>query len=111
MVSQERQIVDLYLFFLEYGSTTLYRKWVIDPSLNKKISDQEKLFRLAGFNGCIGSSDATHVGMLSCAAWAQVLNKGYKLNMPSRTYNMTVDHSRWILGSTLGHPATWNKKL
>ena len=96
--------------FLEYGSTILYRKWVIDPSLNKKISDQEKLFRLAGFNGCIGSSDATHVGMLSCAAWAQVLNKGYKLNMPSRTYNITVDHSRLIHGSTLGHPATWNDK-
>ena len=36
--------------------------------------------------------------------------KGFKLNIPSQTYNMTVDHSRRILGSTLGHLATWNYK-
>ena len=78
--------------------------------MNRKIGDLEKLFRMAGFNGCIGSSDATHIAMLNCAAWAQVMHKGYKLSLPSRTYNMTVDHSRWILGSTMGHPATWNDK-
>ena len=30
--------------------------------------------------------------------------------MPARTYNVTVDHSRRILGSTTGHPGTWNDK-
>ena len=78
--------------------------------MNRKIGDLEKLFRMAGFNGCIGSSDATHIAMLNCAAWAHVMHRGYKLSLPSRTYNMTVDHSRWILGSTMGHPATWNDK-
>ena len=30
--------------------------------------------------------------------------------MPSRTYNMTVNHRRQILSSTFGHPARWNDK-
>ena len=96
--------------FLVYGSTILYNKWVIEPAINRNTSDQERLFRMAGFNGCIGSSDATHVGMLSCPAWTHNMHKGYKLNISSRTYNVTVDHSRKILGSTEGHPATWNDK-
>ena len=96
--------------FVEYGSTVLYKKWVIDSTINTKISHLEKLFKEAGFNGCIGSIDATHVAMLSCPSWASIMHKGYKLNVPSRTYNMTVSHARWILGSTSGHPATWNDK-
>ena len=30
--------------------------------------------------------------------------------MPSRTYNMTVNHRRQIISSTFGHPARWNDK-
>ena len=36
------------------------------------------------------------------------MNKGYKLNILSITYNMTVNHSRWILGTTMGYPVIWN---
>ena len=99
----------VYLF-LEYGSTVLYKKYVIDEFSTVSVKEKESLFRLAGFNGCIGSCDATHVAMLSCPFWAQNENKGYKLNCPSRTYNVTVDHSRKVLGTTFGHPATWNDK-
>ena len=74
------------------------------------VAKHEHLFNLAGFNGCIGSTDATHIGMLNCAAWAHILHKGFKLCIPSRTYNMTVAHTRQILGSTCGHPATYNDK-
>ena len=35
---------------------------------------------------------------------------GYKLNITSRTYNKTVTHWRRVLGTTSGHPATWNDK-
>ena len=66
---------------------------------------------MAGFNGCIGSSDAAHVGMISYTYWAHIMHKkGFKLNMPSRTYNATASHSRKILGTTSGHPATSNDK-
>ena len=99
-----------FLVFIEYGSSVLYKKYVLDLSLNGMVAKHERLFNLAGFNGCIGSTDATHIGMLNCAAWAHILHKGFKLCIPSRTYNMTVAHTRQILGSTCGHPATYNDK-
>ena len=30
--------------------------------------------------------------------------------MPSLTYNMSVNHHRWILSTTSGHPSRWNDK-
>ena len=48
--------------------------------------------------------------MLSCPLWASNSHKGFKLNLPARTYNVTVDHCRRILGSTSGHPGSWNDK-
>ena len=96
--------------FIEYGSTCLYKKHVLDLANSISISEHEKLFRQAGFNGCIGSTDATHVSMLNCASWASIGHKGFKLSFPARSYNMTVSHSRMILGTTSGHPSTWNDK-
>ena len=74
------------------------------------VKEREELYAIAGFNGCIGSTDATHVPMLSCPLWASNSHKGFKLNLPARTYNVTVDHCRRILGSTSGHPGSWNDK-
>ena len=48
--------------------------------------------------------------MLSCPYWAQNMHRGFKLHCPARTYNVTVDHTRRIIGTTLGHPGTWNDK-
>ena len=48
--------------------------------------------------------------MLNCAAWAHILHKGFKFSTLSRTYNMTIVHTCQILGSTYGHPKTWNDK-
>ena len=56
--------------FLKYGSTVLYQRHVIDAACLTAPSKYEKLFAAAGFNGCMGSTDATHVGMLSCTNWA-----------------------------------------
>ena len=99
-----------FLHFIEYGTTVLYKKHVIDAAKSLNISEQESLFRLAGFNGCIGSADATHVIMLKCASWASLSHKGFKLNLPARSYNLTVSHTKQILCSTTGHPSTWNDK-
>ena len=96
--------------FLLYGSTVLYKKHVSLPASTTDPSEWERLFKLAGFSGCIGSSDGTHIGMLNCHSWATINHKGPKLNIPSRTYNTTVTHTRQILGTTFGHPATWNDK-
>ena len=82
----------------------------MDPARETHVSHQEGLFAAAGFNGCIGSVDATHIPMLSCPHWASNGHKAFKLHIPARSYNVTVDHSCQILGSTLGHPSTWNDK-
>jgi hypothetical protein len=63
-----------------------------------------------GCHGCVGSSDATHIGMERCSFWLAQAHSGPKLNMPSRTYNITTNHRRRILGTTTGHPARWNDK-
>ena len=99
-----------FLTFLEYGSTVLYEKYVLNPLKTMDFSSIGKLFQQAGFNGCVGSSDATHVGLLSCPSWAFNNNKGFKLSVPSRNYNATVTHWRQIMGTTFGHPGTWNDK-
>ena len=96
--------------FILYGSTILYDKHVRNPALTTDLNEFGHLFTAAGFSGCIGSTDATHVGMLSCANWATHNHLGHKLSVPSRTYNVTVSHCRQILHSTVGHPATWNDK-
>ena len=106
-ISTNRQFI---FCLINYGSTVLYKKWVIDSRISRNLNEQESLFRQGGFNGCIGSSDATHVPMLKCSQWASNNHKGFKLNVPARTYNVTVDHSRRILQSTSGHPGTWNDK-
>ena len=99
-----------FIAFLEYGNTILYNKYVVQPASDLDVTAFEKVFALAGFNGCIGSSDATHVGLLQCPSWALINHKGHKMAIPSRNYNATVTHSRQILGTTCGHPGTWNDK-
>ena len=96
--------------FIEYGSTVLYKRWVLEPSRETNVGEYEALFKASGFDGCIGSVDATHVPIVTCPHWARNIHKGFKLSMPARSYNVTVDHSRRVLGSTCGHPSTWNDK-
>ena len=96
--------------FIEYGSTVLYEKHVLAPLKTTDMSRIENLFTIAGFNGCIGSSDGTHVGLLCCPTWAFNNHKGFKLAIPSRNYNATVAHWKQILGTTFGHPGTGNDK-
>jgi hypothetical protein len=101
---------NFFCTFIEYGSTHLYKKYVLDPASENDLSTFEKVFALAGFNGCGGSTDGTHVGMLQCPSWASVNHGGHKLATPSRNYNVTVTHAHQILGTTCGHPGSWNDK-
>ena len=96
--------------FLVYGSSVLYNNHVTVPATTTDSKVFESLFASAGFNGCMGSTDGTHIGMHTCATWAANSHLGHKLNIPSRTYNVTVTHWRQIIASTCGHPSTWNDK-
>ena len=99
-----------FLKFIKHGSTNMFKRYVTDAAKCLSMNDLTNLFVQAGFNGCIGSTDATHVPMLKCASWAHNVHKGAKMPMPCRTYNVTVSHSRQIIGTTIGHPGTFNDK-
>ena len=58
----------------------------------------------------IGSMDATHIGMGKCPYMLRHYHKSFKLDMPTRTYNLTTNHRRQILSTTQGHPGCWNNK-
>lgn len=96
--------------FIEWGSTVLFDEWVNPPDSTVDLMNHTAEYSCAGFNGCIGSVDATHVAMERCSHWLWQSNKGFKLNAPSRTYNIVVNHRRKILSTTSGHPAGWNDK-
>lgn len=95
--------------YLDWCSTTLFDKVVKYPSLEeaKKI---ERIYAMAGFPGCVGSGDGTHVPMHRCPFRLRELNKSFKLSCPARTYNVFVSHDRNAMSSTRGHPARWNDK-
>ena len=52
----------------------MYKNWVLDPAAKIHVSEGRQLFRLAGFNGCIASSDETRVGILNSACWTTILH-------------------------------------
>lgn len=85
-------------------------KYVVAPvDVNEAHMHMHEM-KLAGFDRCVGSVDATHVGMMQCpyVRWNQ--HKGPKESLPARTYNIVVNHRRRILHSTSGHPSRWNDK-
>ena len=57
----------LFNTFTQYGNTVMYQIHVPDTIINSPPSEPEDIFVIADFNGCIGSSDTTHVVML-CAS-------------------------------------------
>ena len=77
----------------------------------EELDDCSAEFKLAGLPGCIGSTDATHIIMKCCSYRLRQMHLGYKLKYTARTYNLTVNHHRRILGTTKGHPARFNDKI
>ena len=96
--------------FIEYGDTKLYKRYVLGPASKINLLSHGEIYASAGFNGCIGSTDGSHVAMLNCPSWASIARKGPKQSFPCHTFNATVLHTRQILGTTSGHPSTWNDK-
>ena len=108
-IDQETHRQFFHVFIL-YGSTELYDKHIQMPQTASAAATHISIMAQAGFAGCIGSTDATHISMNRCAHSLRRLHTGYKLPYPSRTYNLTCDHRRYILHTTSGHPASWNDK-
>ena len=97
--------------FVDHGSTVLHKTHVTLPSVNADPFEFEKLFIMDGFNACLRSTDATYIGMVSCAVWKKINQLGPKLNTPSSSHNETVTYFRKMLGTTSRHHAKWNDKI
>ena len=80
------------------------------PASADELASCEREFLMAGFPGCIGSSDATHIIMERRPFRLWQLHLGYKLAYTARTFNMTVNHRKRILSTTKGNPSRFNDK-
>ena len=96
--------------FIEFGATKLFATYVKMPHFLQELQECEKAYRIAGFPGCIGSTDATHIPLEKVSFTIRQGHLGYKMSATTRTYNLTVNHKRQILHSTTGHPGRWNDK-
>lgn len=96
--------------FINIGSTILFDQHVRTPVSPQEAAAHTGEFEMAGFPGCVGSSDATHITIEKCSQRLRQFHKGGKSKSTTRSYNMTVNHRRLILGTTRGHPGRWNDK-
>ena len=95
---------------IQYGAEHLYPEHVIAPNNPEEARTHMHEMDMAGFNGGIGSMDATHVTIENCRYGLRQIHLGHKLSKTARTYNIIVNHCRRILSSTAGHPSRWNDK-
>jgi hypothetical protein len=107
--------------FCAWGAKVLYPMHVKVPKtlqdlrvkVPKTLQDLracEKEYSAAGFPGCVGSTDATHIPLEKLSIGLRQGHLGYKMSSTARTYNLTINHRRQILHSTTGHPGRWNDK-
>lgn len=96
--------------FIEFGLTVLYKMWVTQPLNLQQAQAVSSEYRTAGFPGCIGSMDASHVQTERMSYRLRQAHLAFKMPFTARTYNIIVNHRRRILSSTKGHPARWNDK-
>jgi hypothetical protein len=96
--------------FIKVGADILYPLYVLTPTTADDCQTHMHEFRLAGFNGAIGSSDATHIAIEKCTYRLRNNHLGAKQHLTTRTFNLTVNHRRRILSTTVGYPGRWNDK-
>ncbi len=100
----------LFCVFLMFGSTVLYQKWVSTPiNLSEAQSDMQE-YSKAGFPGCIGLSDCTHIVTDQCEYHLKNNHLGAKISLTTRTFNLTCNHHCRILHSTHRRLGKWNNQ-
>ena len=86
------------------------KKWVLTPVNFPEAKSNMHEYSKAGFPGCVGSSDCTHV-ITNCCEYNLKNNfLGANSSLTTRTFNLTCNHRRRILHSTYGGPGRWNNQ-
>jgi hypothetical protein len=96
--------------FIHYGRTILYPEFVYYLANKEEYKSCEHEYGMGGLPGCGFSSDATFVIMWNCSHNLKQAHMGFKNTNPARTYNICINHRRWILNSTPEHASRWNDK-
>ncbi len=65
-------------------------------------------YDVAGFPGCVGSTDCTHVTTERCEYRQKNNHLGAKSSHTTRTFNLTCNHNHRIIHSPHGGPGCWN---
>ncbi len=94
--------------FILFGSTVLYKKWVLTPINLPEAKSNMHEFSKAGFPGCVGLSDCTHIITDCCEYNLKNNHLRAKSSFTMRTFNLTCNHHHTILHSTNGGPGRWN---
>jgi hypothetical protein len=91
-------------------SEILYLLYVVAPTSVDEVETHMHEYQLAGFAGAIESTDATHIALEKCSYHLKDNHLGAKQHLTTRSFNLTVNHHRRILSTTVGYPGRWNNK-
>lgn len=93
--------------FIDFGSTTLYDRYVIAPTTAEESKRHMKEFEKAGFHGCPGSSDCTHITTERCQYNLKNNHLGGKSSQTTRTFNLIESSTRLEVGQVVGMTKPW----
>ena len=106
------EIICVFLHkFIKFGSTVLYKRYVVAPATSEEALQHIQDYERAGLPGCVGSMDATHILLEKVEYRLRQSHLGFKSSHTAQTCNITVSNRQKILAATTGHPARWNDKL
>jgi hypothetical protein len=74
------------------------------------LRECESEYRRAGFPGCIGSTNATHITLEKVRFSVRQPHLGFKSSQTTQTYNLTLKHRQKILHPTTGYPGRLKEK-
>jgi hypothetical protein len=97
-----------FYHFIDFGSTTLYSMHVLTPVNLAEAKSNMSEYAEAGFPGCVGLSDCTHLTTERCEYNLKNNHLGAKSSHTTCTFNLTCNHRRRILHTTCGGPGRWN---
>jgi len=93
---------------IQVGCTSLYSQFVLTPVHLPEARSNMREYEVAGFPGCIGSTDCTHVTTKRCEYWLKNNHLGAKSSHTTRKFSLTCNHRRRIIHSMHGGPGRWN---
>jgi hypothetical protein len=71
----------------EFGACELYPTYVRMPNSIQDLKECSMAYRIAGFPGCIGSKDTTHIPLERVDYIDRQQHLGFKSSATTRTYN------------------------